>query len=59
MILIAIICIILFIPFYIWSNKIHIDYKSFFRKGFKKIDSPFGVYAYTGKQRKTGKHTAL
>lgn len=44
-----------FLIFY-YIKKIHlnIDFKSFFRKGFKKIDSAYGLYCYTGKQG-TGK----
>lgn len=33
---------------------LHIDWKSFFRKGFKKLDNKFGIFCYTGKQG-TGK----
>lgn len=40
MILIFIICYIFFTIFY---NKIHIDFKSFFRKGFKKLDNTFRI----------------
>ena len=32
--------------------KIHIDFKTFFRKGFKKIDNKFGLFCYCGKQGK-------
>lgn len=35
-------------------DKISIDFKSFFHKGFKKNDNVFGLYCYTGKQG-TGK----
>lgn len=44
--------IVCYILFYIFYNKIHIDFKSFFRKGFKKLDNTFGLYCYVGKQRK-------
>lgn len=37
---------------YIWANKIHIDFKSFFEKGFKPDRSQFGIYCYHGKQGK-------
>lgn len=30
---------------------IHIDWQSLFKRGFAKIDNPFGLYCYTGKQR--------
>lgn len=46
--------IIIFIFYYIISNHVHVDLKSFLRKGFKKTDSLFGLYCYTGKQG-TGK----
>lgn len=46
--------IILFIVFYIAKNKIHIKFKTFFMKGFKKLDNKFGLVVFTGKQG-TGK----
>ena len=30
--------------------RVNIDYKSFFRKGFKKIQNEYGLFCYTGKQ---------
>ena len=53
-ILIAIICIICFFVLYIWKNHLHIDFPTFFKKGFKKLDHKFGLFCYTGKQG-TGK----
>lgn len=38
--------------FYIITNKIHINWDTFFRRGFKKLDNTFGLYCYVGKQRK-------
>lgn len=38
--------------FFIKANKIHINWRTFFRKGFKKLDNAFGLYCYVGKQRK-------
>ena len=35
---------------YCWHNKIHISFKSFFRKGFHKTDDDFGLYCYTAEQ---------
>lgn len=40
--------------YYIISHHIHVDFKSLFKKGFKKTDNLFGLYCYTGKQG-TGK----
>ena len=34
------------------SNNLNIDFKSFIKKGFPKNDNDFGLYCYTGKQRK-------
>lgn len=48
------ICIIFFIFSVFWGKHLHIDYKSFFKEGFKKLDNKFGIYCYTGKQG-TGK----
>lgn len=45
---------IVFIFFYVKNNHLHIDFKSFFKRGFKKRDESFGVYVYTGFQG-TGK----
>lgn len=42
------------IVFYLYSNKIHIDLKTFFKRGFKSIGNVWGVYCYSGKQG-TGK----
>lgn len=39
------------ILYYVISNHIHVDLKSFFKKGFQKNDNYFGLYCYTGKQR--------
>lgn len=44
-ILIAIVC---------WKNKIHINFKSFTKKGFHKENDKYGVYCFCGKQG-TGK----
>lgn len=50
-ILLILICLSIY---YITSNKIHIDWKSLFKRGFSKTDTLFGLYCYTGKQG-TGK----
>lgn len=44
---IAFIMIIISLIYYIKANNLKIDFKSFFRKGFKKIDNDFGLYCYT------------
>lgn len=43
-------CIILFLGYIFYEYKIHIDFKSLFKKGFKKDDSIFGLYTFTGHQ---------
>ena len=48
------ICFIIILFFYFRSLHLSIDFKSLFKKGFKKIDNYFGLYCYTGKQG-TGK----
>lgn len=50
--LVCIVFILIYIIFYLKSNSIHLDIKSFFRKGFKKIDNQFGLFCYCGKQGK-------
>lgn len=35
---------------YLFKNKIHINFKSFFKKGFKLIKDKFGCYCWCGKQ---------
>lgn len=47
-----VILLVFIIIFAFTRLKIHVDLKSFFRKGFKKTDSAFGLYCYTGKQGK-------
>lgn len=54
MFLFIIIIILVFIALYVYKNHLHIDFLSFFRKGFKKNSNKFGVFCYTGKQG-TGK----
>lgn len=55
-ILIIIFCIIIL---KIYQEKIHIDFKSFFKKGFRKIDNKFGLFCYTGKQGKGKTYSAI
>lgn len=49
----------IFFVFFIFNNKIHIDFKSFFKRGFKKIDNDFGLFCYTGKQGKGKTYSAI
>lgn len=51
--------ILIFFVFFIFNNKIHIDFKSFFKRGFKKIDNDFGLFCYTGKQGKGKTYSAI
>lgn len=56
-----IIFIFLFIFLLFWwsQQKIHVDLKSFFRKGFKKYDNDFGLFCYCGKQGKGKTYSAI
>lgn len=56
-----IIFIILIIIFYIlfFKLKLYIDFKTFFRRGFKKVDNAFGLFCYTGKQGKGKTYSAI
>lgn len=51
--------LIVFCVFFVMKNKIHIDWKSFFKKGFKKKDNKFGLFCYTGKQGKGKTYSAI
>lgn len=51
--------IICLLAMYIAKNKINIDFKSFFKKGFKKLDNKFGLFLYTGKQGKGKTYSAI
>ena len=50
---------VLFLFYKIYTEKIHVDFKSFFRKGFKKKDNKFGLFCYTGKQGKGKTYSAI
>lgn len=50
--LILLLLFVLYIAYIIKSNNLSIDFKSFFKKGFKKLDNQFGLFCYTGKQGK-------
>lgn len=53
--------ILVLILFILWfsTQKIHIDWKSFFRKGFQKVDNEFGLFCYCGKQGKGKTYSAI
>lgn len=57
--IIIIVCIFCVFFAYIINNHIHVDFKSFFRKGFKKLDNKFGLFCYTGKQGKGKTYSAV
>lgn len=42
--------IIIYFFIFCFNNKLHISWKTFFKKGFPKKDDLFGLYVYTGKQ---------
>lgn len=50
---------IIYLLFSFINSKIHIDIKTFFKKGFKKLDNAFGLYCYTGKQGKGKTYSAI
>lgn len=54
MFLLILICSFIMFMIYIIKNHIRVDFASFFKKGFKKLDNKFGLFCYTGKQG-TGK----
>lgn len=42
--------ILIFIIYYIYSNHVHVFWKTLFKKGFTKNDDFYGLYEYDGKQ---------
>lgn len=44
------IMVVVIIGIVLYTNKIKIKIKTFFRKGFRANRGPFGIYCYTGKQ---------
>lgn len=56
MLLWVLLILIIFIIYYIYSNHIHVLWKSLFKKGFTKNDDFYGLYLYDGKQRHTVRH---
>lgn len=58
--MILILLLIIFVVFLQINNlKLNIDYKSFRKKGFKKLDNKFGIICYTGKQGKGKTYSAV
>lgn len=56
---ILLIILFLLLIFVCFRMNLKIDFKSFFRKGFKKLDNDFGLYCYTGKQGKGKTYTCV
>lgn len=54
-----IILIIFIVGLNITKLNLNIDFKSFFKKGFKKLDNRFGIICYTGKQGKGKTYSAV
>ena len=50
--LVIILFVIGYIIFYVLTNKIHIDFNSFMRKGFKKLDNTFRTLLLCWQTRK-------
>lgn len=48
--------LVILILYLVVVKKLHIDIKSFFKKGFKKIDNAFGVYCFTRKATEKARH---
>jgi len=44
--------VLILLIFYCWSNKIHIKWKTFLKRGFRPVRGNFGIYCYCGKQGK-------
>lgn len=51
--------LVILIGIVLYNMGLEIDFKSFFRKGFKKVDNDFGLYCYTGKQGKGKTYTCV
>ena len=52
--LLVVVCIV-----YIMQSHLHIDFRSFFKRGFKKIDNKFGLYCYCGVQGEGKTYSAV
>lgn len=51
--------LLLIILYFVFINKLRIDFKSFFKKGFKRNSDNFGLFCYTGKQGKGKTFSAI
>ena len=58
MIKLIIVILIITLLYQCFTHKVHIKFKSFFKKGFKKFDNDFGLYCFTGKQGKGKTYSA-
>lgn len=58
-IIIILICVFSVFMLYTIKNHLRINFASFFKKGFKKIDNKFGLFLYTGKQGKGKTYSAV
>lgn len=47
MIKLLVIIVIITLFYYCFTQHLHINFKSFFKKGFKKYDNDFGLYCFT------------
>lgn len=56
---VIIILILILLVFSFFQAKININFKTFFHKGFKKVDNAFGLVCYTGKQGKGKTYSAI
>lgn len=51
--------IFLILFLFLHNNKLHVDWKTLFKKGFPKHDEKFGLYTYTGKQGEGKTYSAI
>ena len=58
MIKLLIFIVVITLLYYCFTQHLHINFKSFFKKGFKKYDNDFGLYCFTGKQGKGKTYSA-
>lgn len=57
--IIIIFFIIILLYKFFFVDKIRVDAKTFFKKGFRKVDNAFGLFCYTGKQGKGKTYSAI
>ena len=58
MIQLIILIILVSLIYYCFTQHLHINFKTFFKRGFKKFDNDFGLYCFTGKQGKGKTYSA-